>query len=292
MESEEPADFFFDEEGEQEGEEEKEEELPQGLPAPAAFIVPDVTKRKKTEIPVQEFGGGVTLEYLGDGRFATIIVRDPNGYFDIYSEYFNNLLPKKKKKEEEEPQTRIWSYPASREIRVKELLRDIISGKLPPPHLQPSVQVTPVNLNNPGLLAIPSMPVTSSQIQILELSSLSQIEPQLKPKPKVPPPPSVAPNRTTLSAYEAIQSMTNPQLVPLAGPIAKPKKAIRYDPTARAPGEADSRYQIRLASYNRLVGQGFPATTADLLSRMKDNMEFEGVEYSVTGTNFVKQYLS
>ena len=264
------------------GKEEAGTTLPSSV---TGFTVPSTTRHKVSDIPIQDLGNGITLEYVGKGRFGLIRFSDLHGFFNEYQEYFDNI------RGSNHTDSGVWVFPLAQEVKLKQLIKDIMTGILPPPHLQRGAQAISLNLSAPtlGLLSTETESVSTSQIG--GLAPLEESVPIKGRRSEVPPPPSVAPMKTNVSVYEMVRASVDPaQLLP-SGPPAKPMKSLRYDPTERSPGESDTRYQMRLANYNSLIQRGLPIVTADLLSRMKENMEFEGVEYSQTGTGYVNNFL-
>lgn len=226
---------------------------------------------------VIRFPGDITLEFVGQGRFGKMFLKDNSGSLDPYYEYIktlkgNQVAPRK------------WEYSLNREKAVTALLNRIVTGQLLPPGARSSVEIPTTNIS---LDSIPVPPEDDSS----PLTVVSETIPVDIPEPKTrvrPPVPSVQNTGTSVSAAQLVQSQMS--VVPRAqGTPAVSKQLPKYDPTLKEPGESEERYMIRIANYNKLIGYGSQA--ADLISRVRNNVDFEGVEYSELMTKYIDAYL-
>ena len=76
-----------------------------------------------------------------------------------------------------------------------------------------------------------------------------------------------------LFSQQAIQMLREPgfSLAPTITPQAQ--QLPPYDPTKREPGESSVEYDRRIQLYNMLLDQNVPSQTADVLARMRNNID-------------------
>ena len=242
------------------------------------------TKRGKNEPKptLMQFGGVINLEIVGEGRFGKLVLSDPTASLDPYYTYIATLKGK-------QVGPRQWEYPLSKETAVKNLLTRIVTGQLLPPSYTTQVQLPTTNINVGMAMDTPEDPNLAKTV-IVETPNIQQVAPPVT-KSRVRPPvaPAVTtPTGTSVSAAQLVQSQMNPVPRPQGVP-AVPKDLPKYDPTVQELGESEERYKIRLANYNKLIGYGQQA--ADLLSRVRNNVDFDGVDYSATMMQYINAYL-
>lgn len=210
----------------------------------------------------------VTLEKVGN----RLVVRSQ----PAYAPYFEALRGKYDHNEE------AWTFSTRQEGQVADLIQRILTGQLPPPSqlAVPSTEEIGIGLSVPT-------EVPTQQL-IFGGTSVTPLPPRVpKPRqriPALPPPPSLPgiPAPPSISAAPEIPSMPAP-------PVELPQ----YDPTAREPGESDIEYQRRISLYQYLF-QAFPGisqSSADVLSRMRNNVDILGSLYDDASMQILNAYL-
>ena len=89
-------------------------------------------------------------------------------------------------------------------------------------------------------------------------------------------------------------------VVTLSQPVPTQQRQINippYNPSDKEPGESQTEYARRQQLYTALInyvlpnGQRIPSETADLLSRMRNNVDIEGVGYNEAAMRILNMYL-
>lgn len=260
-----------------------------GVPAPTpvptsnSLIVEQFgpgTKGKKSKPMAIYYAGVISLEYVGEGRFGKIILTDSTGALDPYFDYIKNVKGK-------QIAPRKWEFTLGQDTTIKNLLNRIVTGQLLPPSMQTRAQVPQSNVNV-GMAPVPfeESPSVGSAKLLSEATNLPPPEaPKTKTRPPVAPPPQQGVSTSALNLIQSQMRIDQTQ----TGPVAVFEKLPVYNPTAQEPGESEERYRIRIQNYNKLLQYGIQ--TADLLSRVRNNVDFEGVEYSATMMQYINAYL-
>lgn len=210
----------------------------------------------------------VHLEKIGD----RLVIRSQPSYFP----YFEALRGKYDQNEE------TWTFPARQEAQVGDLVQRILTGHLPPPSqlAVPSAEEIGIGLSVPT--EVPSQQLTFGGTSVAPLPSRTPKPRQRIPAPPPPPTVPVLPAPPSISSVPEIPSLPVP-------PVELPQ----YDPTAREPGESQAEYDRRIGLYQYLVQNipGISQSSADVLSRMRNDVDILGVLYDETSMQILNAYL-
>ena len=257
-------------------------------------VQPQLQSQVQSQLPVQ-------FEKIG----RQFIVKTTPGLLNAYGQYFQAL----RGKYEETIQGSLgmstlvgqWVFPSTQEQDVRRVLTQIFNGQLPPPaQLAPAMQISLDSANIPG--APVSQPTTQIPSQIVQSTNIQvPTQPvgrgrgrgrgQTKPATEQ----TVAPSQIIASTLGQQQIQTAPPSV--IGQIQSQVPLPSYDPTQRDPGESQAEYDRRHGLYQRLIryqlpnGATIPPDTADVLSRMRNNVDIEGVGYNDVAMKILNTYL-
>lgn len=258
---------------------------PSPLPPAQPFILPQLQ-------PAIEIAPEVSnIEFSVVGR--DFILRDPSGLLNPYIQYLANLRGKYK------PDLiggAGWVFLKRQEKEVRNLVGQIMSGALPPPSELPLPPTQP-SIDMAAVAPLPPRPTLTPQVQILETSQLpiEIVPPARKTRAKATVKPVL--QTTVPSALPgSMQPTLTPPLQPVvlgvptvAGQMIAPLPA--YDPTQKTPGESQVEYDRRVQLYNMLVTQGLPSSSADVLARMRNNVDIHGISYDDEAMRTLNTYL-
>lgn len=226
----------------------------------------------------------LTFETLG----RNFLVNAPNNYFVRYEQYLRGLYGKY------DETTGQWSFPASREKDVREVLSGIISGQLLPPDMLSAPVGIDVTSNQ---TAYTPAPIYETQTQINTQVVLPPAEEKQRRRQQT----QTETSRASLPPSQIVASMPASN-IPISAPavigdINTNIPVPTYNPLEKELGESGDLYTRRIALYQMLVnytlpsGQRIPPDTADLLSRMRNNVDMLGVEYNPAVMNVLNMYL-
>lgn len=206
------------------------------------------------------------------------IVRLAPGYLDEYQSYFNNLFG------QYDAQTNTWSFPRRRENDVRNLIIKIQSGQLLPPDQLPvpSSEEIKIDLETAGQLPIRRQHDPTVIVQ--------QAQPVNIPSVSVPTP-QVAPVHASSSATQVVQAAMTTPIVEVSRFVPTQAHLPEYDSTKKDPSESTAAYERRVQLYEYLLSIGLTEQTADVLSRMRNNVDIMGVEYNKSAMNVLNTYL-
>ena len=211
------------------------------------------------------------------------VVQTNPGLLTRYSEYLRNLRGKY------EETTGQWTFPSSQEQNVRNILNQIFSGQLPPPD-----QLAPANQINIDLSTATSIPTTHPIIQapaqILQSTNIQVPQPSRgRGRGRPVKEPSIPPSQIIASTLGTQYIQTLPPSV-----INQPQGQIplpEYSPLDKEIGESQAEYDVRKYLYQYLANNQIPPDTADILSRMRNNVDVQGVGYNQYAMNILNSYL-
>ena len=201
-----------------------------------------------------------------------ISLKDTEGKYKGYAPYFEALGGKL------DPNLGVWLFSKRKEAQLREIVDNILTGKLPLPENQPPA--TPFEVG-----AITSeLPITETVVPskiLTEEQPVLEIPATKRGKKKEPPP------STPGLPSQAVQMIgTSP--LPVIGQISQ---TPNYSPLDKEPGEATRRYTRRVQIYRALLAAGVEDHKADMISRMKNNVDFDSGSYNKEMMNLLDQYL-
>lgn len=235
--------------------------------APQPSFVPQIT--------VPQSPPPITFETVG----RNFIVRSNPGVLAPYRTYLENLYGKYNE------ETNTWTFYQKREAEVRDLLQRIVSGQLPPPDQLPAAQQFAVDIQAAGEL--PIRPSTTVAQVIAEAPPPPEPISRRRAAPAPVPPPAPP----TYLPSQVIQATMPASIVPpMAPPTAQPQLPP-YNPTTKDPSESQAEYDRRMQLYRHLMGLGVASETADLLSRMRNQVDIHGVTYDPSAMLILNTYL-
>ena len=261
-----------------------------GKGAPTVFLPPSQVQVTPTfeVLPTGDAIGPVSFETV----VRNLIVRAPPGYLDAYETYLRNLRGKK------DERTGDWIYNVKQEPQVKELVNRIVNRQLPPPNELPipSSQQVSIDINAVGQLpARPPLPATEIMItpSAVPEPTPTRRRRQAAPTPTVPTGPTYLPSQAIAATMPtSIIPQTTTPVTPVPQVPLPP-----YDPLTKEPTESQQEYERRRQLYLHLSnlvlpgGERVPSESADILSRMRNQVDIHGVRYAEAAMDILNTYL-
>lgn len=180
-----------------------------------------------------------------------------------------------------------WTFSQRNEAQVRDLLSKIILGQLPPPDLLALPQQNPIDVNAAGQLPMrttaPPAPVVSEETPVP--TSSAPVAPQIK---------SASVQTTGYLPSQIIQATMPESIIPLSPQPTSTEAAPQvppYDPTKKERSESQQEYDRRLMLYRHLLNFGVPSPDADLLARMRNQVDIHGVSYEPAAMQILNTYL-
>lgn len=205
-----------------------------------------------------------------------------------YSSYFQSVLKGKQLENGD------WEFSARQEKNLFSLLKKIQTGEIVPESQVPLPSVSSVNPETIGEIPPPSVPITpfsTAEIQSTPPPTLfipPEVESTKKKRtPKVSTEPVMVPSE--IIARTTALELTNP--LPTSPKPLSPRYIPTYNPRTQDPGESDEAYARRIQVLDYLVGEGLPESSADVLARLRNNVDIDGVSYDDLVMKILNQYL-
>lgn len=222
--------------------------------------------------PVEINPAPIEFEVIG----RHFLVKLAPGYLDEYYQYFGNLFGKY------DQETNTWSFPTRRETDVRNLIAQILSGQLPPPSqlaMPPPSEIT-IDPASVGYVPYRVQTETAPIVQSVEV-----VTPRRRPRVSTNQP------QVTYTPSQAVQASMQGTVQILEGPTSPMQVLPDYNPMGPDPLESTTAYERRVQLYQYLLSKGLPDQTADVLSRMRNNVDILGVEYNPSAMAVLNAYL-
>ena len=188
-----------------------------------------------------------------------------------------------------------WSFPPSQEAAVRGVLYRIFTGQLPPPNQLPQPSIEQMRIDT---TVVPQIPI-QQQVAPVQIAQ-SMLPPQMvvaEPAPRRRRQPAAQVQTTSAPLPSAVVMASMPtegiNIYPSAsGATPAPQAPLpSYEPTAPEAGESQEVYQRRLFGYQHLLSQGYSSSSADVISRMRNDVDVLGVGYHPTAMASMNQSL-
>jgi hypothetical protein len=249
---------------------------------------PQVTAMKQPQHPVN---------FQKVGR--QLIMQVPPGLLNAYNQYFQALQGKYEEGFQGPPgRTQFvaqWVFPIKQENDVYRVVEQIFTGVLPPPNqLAPAQQVT-VDLSTAGSIPMQA-PRNFGQAQVLETAQTQIVEPETRRKQRrsrASKPTQPVPTSQLIAATIPADA----QMPTTSQEVSAPAPLPAYNPLDKNPGESQAEYERRRGIYQALLNLTLPGgrritqEQADLLSRMRNNVDFLGVNYDEFAMNILNTFV-
>ncbi|MEM3858055.1 MAG: hypothetical protein QW478_01470 [Candidatus Micrarchaeaceae archaeon] len=197
------------------------------------------------------------FSYYQDDKQLLIVVNDPN--MRQYDDYFYRLDGKL---DEEKYGIPVWEFPVSKEKKVFEKINEILTGQLPPPSELPvpefdvNAEEGVYTTENPESVSFKAKPKKERKVKVKKEKTEIQ-------EPKIPP----------------------------------VEETINYNPLAKERGETEEQYTRRKYIYESLLtldignNEYFTPEYADVLSRMRNNVDFLNILYEKDAMNILNTFI-
>ena len=210
-----------------------------------------------------------------------------------YSQYFENL------KGVYNPANSTWSFYKNKEVQVRSLLTDILTGRLPPPNMLvvPTAQEISIDISGAGVLPV-TAPLVGPVVVTTEIPFVPPEKVKARRTKKIEETRVILPSQAIV---ESIQLANIPPIPPSGTPSLvpppEPRQLPQYNPLEKEPGESQAEFQRRVQLYTYLTSlvlptkQNIPSGIADVLSRMRNAVDIDGVGYNPISMQTLNTYL-
>ena len=263
-------------------------------PQPQAYT-PQLQNNFMIEIIQPEVQSQVRFEKKG----RNFLVQTPPGYLNQYKPYLESL----RGTYEEFLQGQIgssyligqWTFRSNQEEEVKSVISQILSGQLlPPEQLKPSNQI---NIDMSTLTITPSQWSQPQSTQIISSNAMASVPNTTSTKGRGRGKGKTEPVQEFILPSQVIASTITSQSIPITAPSVmnqgdKETYLPTYDPMNKEPGESQSEYDVRKYLYQYCItNYQMKPDDADKLSRMRNNVDIQGIGYNQSPMNVLNSYL-